>query len=151
MAQTTLSTSARNARVAIGTDGSTWTDISGSAQQCSPGDGKRLMGSAWTFDGDGAIIVAGKLDVQESKVKVIYTESALEGYAIAWAAFTAANSTLYARVDPLGSTTGNYRFTSNRGVITAMPAFGDMDASSGDVQTIEFSFSHGGWTKALVP
>lgn len=151
MAQTTTATTARNARCAIGTDGSSWTDVSGSTQQFSPGDGARLHGKAHTFDGNGPIITAGKLDEQESTASILYTETAGEAYAVAYAAFIGTNSILYARVDPLGSTTGNFRFTSSLGVITAMPAFGDMDASSGDPQMIEFSFTHGGWTKSTIP
>jgi hypothetical protein len=151
MAQTTAATSARNARVAISTDGSSWTDVSGSAGQFSPGDGSRMTGEAYTFDGDGPIIVAGKLEPQESTIHVIYTETAGEAFITLWTAFIAANSTLYGRVDPLGSTTGNYRFTTGKGVITAMPAFSEMDAGSGDVQTVEATFKHGGWTRSLVP
>lgn len=151
MAQTTTATSARNARIAISTDNVTYTDISGSTNQFSPGDGTRLTGTLHTFDGEGPIIVAGKLDSQESTFRIAYTETAGEAYALAQAAFAATNSTLYARVDPLGSTTGNFRFTSAKGVITAFPSFGDMDAGSGDVQAIEATFMHGGWTKSTVP
>jgi hypothetical protein len=74
MAQTTAATSARNAVVEVSADGSTWVNISGVANSCSPGDGSRMTGEANTFDGDGTIVVAGKLEAQESDLKIIYTE-----------------------------------------------------------------------------
>ncbi len=151
MAQTTLATSSRNAVVEISTDGSTWTDISGYAQSVSPGDGTRLTGTAHTFDGNGPIIVAGKLDAQESTVGIVYTEDTNGAYDRAKNAFDSTNSTLYLRVAPDGNTTGNFRFTSTKGVITQMPAFHELDASSGDVQMVEFTVQHGGWTKAAIP
>jgi len=151
MAQTTLATSSRNAVVEISTDGSTWTDISGYAQSVSPGDGTRLTGTAHTFDGNGPIIVAGKLDAQESTVGLIYTEDTGGAYDRAKGYFDGANSTCYLRVAPNGSASGNFRFTSTKGVITQFPAFHELDASSGDVQMIEFTVQHGGWTKAAIP
>lgn len=113
MAQTTASTSARNAVVEISSDGSTWVNISGVAQTVSPGDGTRMTGTANTFDGDGTIVVAGKLEAQESNIKIVYTEDGV-GYEILRGYFGSANSTCYLRVAPNGATTGNYRHTSAR-------------------------------------
>lgn len=151
MAQTTTAYTPRNARVALSTDGSSYTDVSGSTTAFSAGDGTRLIGSAHTLEGEGPIIGAGKLDVQTSSFTFLYTETAGEAYITAYNAFIAANSTLYARVDPLGSTTGNYRFTSSKGVLGTMPAFGEIDAGTGDLMTIEGEFTHGGWTKSTIP
>lgn len=151
MAQTTTSFSARNSVLEISTDGSSWTNISGSSQSVTAGDGTRLTGTAHTFDGDGPIIAAGKLDAQESTIAVLYTETSGEAYETARAAFAAASSTLYVRVTPLGATTGNFRHTSGKGVITAFPQFAEIDASSGDPMMIEFTVQHGGWTKSTVP
>ncbi len=151
MAQTSTAFSARNAVVYISTDGSSWTNISGSSQSVTAGDGTRLTGTAHTFDGDGPIIAAGKLDAQESTIAILYTETSGEAYETARAAFVAASSTLYVRVDPLGATTGNFRHTTGKGVITAFPQFAEIDASSGDPMMIEFTVQHGGWTKSTVP
>jgi hypothetical protein len=151
MAQTTLSTSSRNAVVEISSDGSTWNDISGYAQSVSPGDGTRLTGTAFTFDGNGPIITAGKLDAQESTIGIVYTEDTGGAYDRAKGYFDGASSTCYLRVAPNGNTTGNFRFTSTKGVITQFPAFHELDASSGDPQMIEFTVQHGGWTKAAIP
>lgn len=151
MAQTSTAFSARNAVVYISTDGSSWTNISGSSQSVTAGDGTRLTGTAHTFDGDGPIIAAGKLDAQESTIAILYTETSGEAYETARAAFVAASSTLYVRVDPLGATTGNFRHTTGKGVITAFPQFAEIDASSGDPMMIEFTVQHGGWTKSAVP
>ena len=151
MAQTTLAVSSRNAVVEASTDGTTWTDISGYAQSVSPGDGTRLTGTAHTFDGPGPIIVAGKLDAQESTVNIVYTEDTGGAYDRAKNAFDSSNSTLYLRVAPNGAVSGGFRFTSTKGVITKFPAFHDLDASSGDVQMVEFTVQHGGWTKAAIP
>jgi hypothetical protein len=150
MAQTTAATSARNAVVEISADGSSWTDISGVAQTVSPGDGTRLTGTAHTFTGDGPIIVAGKLDTQESTLKIIYTEDGV-GYNVLLGYFNSTNSTAYLRVAPNGSTTGNYRHTSAKGVVTKFPQFADLDADSGDVMAVEMTVMHGGWTKAAIP
>lgn len=150
MAQTTASTSARNAVVEISADGSAWTNISGVANSVSPGDGTRMTGEANTFDGDGTIVAAGKLEAQESNLKIIYTEDGV-GYEVLRGYFGSTNSTCYLRVAPNGATTGNYRHTSAKGVITKFPQFGDLDASSGDVQAIEMTVKHPGWTKAVVP
>ncbi len=151
MAQTTLATSSRNAVVEISTDGSVWTDISGYAQSVSPGDGSRLTGTAFTFDGAGPIITAGKLDAQESTVNILYTEDTNGAYDRCRTAFDSANSVLYLRVAPNGTTSGNYRHTTGKGVITQFPAFHDLDASSGDPQMIEFTVQHGGFTRAAIP
>ena len=150
MAQTTAAESARNAVIEISSDGSSWTNISGVANTCSPGDGSRMTGEANTFDGDGTIVVAGKLEAQESTLKIIYTEDGT-GYEVLRGYFNSANSTLYLRVSPRGSTSGYYRHTSAKGVITAFPQFADLDASSGDVMAIEMTVKHPGWTKAVIP
>ena len=150
MAQTANSTSARNAVVEVSPDGTTWTNISGVANTVSSGDGTRLTGEANTFDGDGTIVVAGKLEAQESNVKLIYTEDGV-GYEILRGYFGSTNSTCYLRVAPNGATTGNYRHTSAKGVITKFPQFPELDASSGDVQAIELTIKHPGWAKAVVP
>ena len=151
MAQTSTAFSARNAVVYISTDGSSWTNISGSSQSVTAGDGTRLTGTAHTFDGNGPIIVAGKLDAQESTVAITYTEDTNGAYDRAKGYFDGANSICYLRVAPNGSASGNFRFTSTKGVITQFPAFHELDASSGDVQMIEFTVQHGGWTKAAIP
>lgn len=150
MAQTTAATTARNAVVEISADGSSWTNISGVAQTVSAGDGSRMTGEAWTFDGDGPIIGAGKLETQESNLKIIYTEDGT-GYNVLLGYFNSANSTAYLRVAPNGSTTGNYRHTSGKGVITKFPNFAELDAGSGDIQAVEMTVKHGGWTKAAIP
>jgi hypothetical protein len=54
-------------------------------------------------------------------------------------------------VSPNGNTSGNYRHTSGKGVITQFPAFHELDASSGDPQMIEFTVKHGGFTRATIP
>ena len=150
MAQTTAATSARNAVVEISADGSSWTNISGVAQTVSSGDGTRMTGTANTFDGDGTIVVAGKLEAQESNLKIIYTEDGV-GYEVLRGYFASANSTAYLRVAPNGATTGNSRHTSAKGVITKFPQFADLDAGSGDVQAIEMAVMHPGWTKGVIP
>ena len=150
MAQTTAAASARNAVVEISADGSSWTNISGVAQTVSSGDGTRMTGTANTFDGDGTIVVAGKLEAQESNLKIIYTEDGV-GYEVLRGYFASANSTAYLRVAPNGATTGNYRHTSAKGVITKFPQFAELDAGSGDVQAIEMTVMHPGWTKGVIP
>lgn len=150
MAQTTAATSARNAVVEVAPDGATWVNISGVANTVSPGDGTRMTGEAHTFDGDTAIVVAGKKEPQESNLRIIYTEDGV-GYEVLRGYFESANSTTYLRVAPNGSTTGNYRHTSSKGVMTKFPYFPDLDASSADVNAIEMTVRHGGWTKAAIP
>lgn len=149
MAQTTAATSPRNAVVEVAPDGAAWVNISGVANTVSPGDGTRMTGTAHTFDGDTAIIVAGKKEPQESNLKIIYTEDGV-GYEVLRGYFETADSTAYLRVAPRGSTVGYYRHTSSKGVITKFPYFPDLDASSGDVNAVEMTVVHGGWTKAVI-
>jgi hypothetical protein len=87
-----------------------------------------MTGEANTFDGDGTIVVAGKLEAQESNLKIIYTEDGT-GYEMLRGYFGSTNSTCYLRVAPNGATTGNYRHTSAKGVITKFPQFAELDAS----------------------
>lgn len=150
MAQTTAAFSSRNTVVEVAPDGATWVNISGVANTVSPGDGTRMTGTAHTFEGDGPIIVAGKLEAQESNLKIIYTEDGV-GYEVLRGYFVSTNSTTYLRVAPGGAVTGGYRHTSGKGVMTKFPYFPDLDASSGDVNAIEMTVMHGGWVKAVIP
>jgi hypothetical protein len=152
MAQTTTSYSARNSVIEVSTDNASWTNISGSSNSITPGDGSRLVGSAHTFDGDGPVITVGKLDVQESTISILYTETAGEAYETARAVFASTtNNVLYVRSTPLGATTGNYRHTTGKGVISSFAQFADIEASSGDPMMLEFTVTHPGWTKSAVP
>ena len=80
MAQTVVGMSGVNALLQVSADGSTWTDISGSANQVSATEQTRMSGEAYTFEGDYAVVTAGKREPVELAVRVLYTEEAAESF-----------------------------------------------------------------------
>ena len=77
MPQTTGGLSAVNAQVEVSTNGSAWTDISGSSNKVEPSGGERQSGEAYTHDGDVAIITGGKREPIELTLSFVYTEMIL--------------------------------------------------------------------------
>lgn len=149
MAQTTGGTTARVSTVGISADGSSWTDISGYTNAVTGTDQDRTSGETYTFDGDKAIVGVGKREPVESTIKIVYTEGAGEAWKVLRAAFENATP-YYVRYTVKPATTGNSRFTSDAGYITNCP-YPEVDSTSGDPVTCEFTIRHPGWTEAAVP
>ena len=128
MAQTTGATSMRNCVVEYCTN-TAWTDVSGVANQVNPSGYERESGEAYTGASDDPVITLGKNSPVELEVMVVYTESSAEGFELL-RALKEAGTPLRIRWTPKGiGTTGNFKWTTGTGYLTAAPApggdFGD--------------------------
>jgi hypothetical protein len=149
MAQTTGALSAKNAVIEVSTNGSSWTDISGFANKVDPGDQTREVGDAYTFDGDTAIITAGKRKPLDLKCSVLYTEGASDPFETVRTAYEAGTA-LYLRFTPKAATTGNFRFTSDTGLVTKF-GYPPLEPEKGEPIVIDFTLETPKVTKALIP
>jgi hypothetical protein len=119
MAVTTTSMSAVDATVEVSADGSTWVDISGSANSIEPGDQPRMTGTAYVFQGDVALVASGKREPLEITVNALYTETAGETFETVRAWFEA-GTRCYFRYSPQGvGATGRAVYTASNDGTTA--------------------------------
>ena len=125
MTQSTGALSGVNAQIETSTDGAAWTDISGSSNKVEPGGGDRQSGESYTFDGDTALITAGKREPIEITLSFVYTEIALEAWLKAEAAYLAGTA-YYVRYSPGGGDSGDFLYTSTPGIITSF-AYPEVD------------------------
>jgi len=149
MAQTTTSVSNRSYIVEVSTDGSAWSDISGSSSAVEDMEQERESGEAYTQDGDTAIIQTGKRKPIEPKVKLVYTPTTGEGFELVRAAFEAGTA-LYLRVAPAGAATGKARFTSGAGWVTKF-TYPPLDTEDGKPIMVGFTMKVPSMTRALIP
>ena len=142
MAQTTTQTSAVDMKVEVSTDGSAWVDISGSANKVDIGPQDRAVGSAFTFDGDGAVLTYGKRQPVDVTVTAIYTETAsTEAFEVVRAYHeTTDGDTMYLRWTPIGevATAGHSIYSTGAAKLKSFQYPGG-DAGSGD--PILFTFT----------
>ncbi|MFA6204342.1 MAG: hypothetical protein WC710_14285 [Gallionella sp.] len=135
MAQTTAQVSAVDAKIEVSAAGSVWTDISGSANKVDLGAQDRAVGSAFTFDGDGALLTYGKRQPLDVTVTVIYTETATtEGFEFVRALHeTVDGATMYLRWTPIGEVAvgGRSQFSTGKGYIKSFQ-YPPVAADSGD-------------------
>ncbi|MFA4973452.1 MAG: hypothetical protein WC683_12610 [bacterium] len=131
MAQTTASYSGIATTVTLELN-----DISGSSNQVSSTEQRRGSGEGYTFDGDVAIIKAGKREPVEVTFRIIYTEEALEGWELAKAAFEAAGGTAVdiSWILEAGATT----WTITDGIITRLQ-YPQADPTDANPVMVEFS------------
>ncbi len=148
MAQTTAGVSGVTAYVAVSTNNSDWTDITGVANNIAFSGYDRQSGEAYTFTGDEAIVRFGKLSPTECTVTIVFSETITEGFGVLWGYHVAAGgTTLYVTYIPSGSaTTGYQQFTSDAGKITnLLPP--EAAAAPGDPLTTAFTFRTSGWAQ----
>jgi len=139
-----------NALLQVSADGTTWLNVSGSANQVSATEQARSSGEAYTFDGDYAIVTAGKREPVELAVRVLYTEEALEAWETVRAYFEAAGGTpLYFRYSPKGLATGRL-YACESAVVTRF-TYPPIDAADANPVACEigirmpaFTVYHGG-------
>lgn len=148
MAQTTGAVSCTDAKVEFSTNGSSWTDVSGSANSVDPGTQTRQNGETYTFQGDTAILTAGKREPLDVTVRAVYTETAGEAYATLRAAFEATGSVGYIRYSPRGGATGQDVYTSPAGIITDC-SYPMADATDADPKLMEFTVRVAYLTKSV--
>ena len=120
MAQTTSGMSGADISVGLSTDGTNFTDVSGFANSVEKDGGERVTGNAFTFDGDIAIIKAGKRDPITVTIRGVYTETASEFYDMVVDAYEA-GSDLYARWSPGGGDAGDLGYTTGAGIVKSAP------------------------------
>lgn len=139
MAQTTAQLSAVDAKVEVSTNGSTWVDISGSANKVDAGTQERSVGQAFTFDGDGALLTYGKRQPIEVAVTCIYTETAsTEAFEVVRALFETENgAAIYLRWQPVGTGTGKAIYSTGSAKLKSFQ-YPPIEAESADPVLFEF-------------
>lgn len=118
MAQTTTAQSAVAGLVEVSTNGSSWTDISGTITSIDPGEQAKNVGEEYTLSGDYAVLGDGKFQPAEVTGKGLWTPTAGEAFAAVQAAWTA-KGPFYLRWSPQGGASGTKRYTTDKGYLTS--------------------------------
>jgi hypothetical protein len=111
MPQTTTADNAVNAIVEVSTNGTTWTNISGTANKVEVAPMTVQSGMAHTLEGGYPIVRVGKYEPTEITLTLVYTETASEGYALLHAQRDLPGRPWYFRYTPFGYD-GNWRYKS---------------------------------------
>jgi len=130
MAQTTNGFSFTDCKVEYSTNGSDYTDLSGTASVVEGGDQPRISGEGYTFDGDTALVTYGKREPMELTFGYVHTEGTAEAWELLRPLFEG-GSTCYFRWSPKGGNTDDFQYTTDAGQIIRFP-YPVGDASSGD-------------------
>lgn len=139
MTQVTDAMSGVAGYVAVSTDGSNFTDISGYANYVEPDPQARTSGETYTFDGDTGIVTFGKREPVEIMVRIVYSEGASSPYdTLKTQHETAGGGRLQVRWAPKGNTAGNQQFTSGTDSKISEFPYPAPDATSGDPVLLEF-------------
>lgn len=139
MAQTVVAMSGVNALVYLSDDGSTWTNVSGSANQVAATEQRRASGEGYTFDGDTAILKAGKREPLEVTVRALYTESATESFEVVKELFeTVGGGPCWVKWMPSGTATAR-AYDCASAVVTRF-TYPPADATDPNPVAVEFSF-----------
>lgn len=133
-----------DALIEVSTDGTTWTNISGSSNKIEAPVQTADTGEVATLEGAFKIPTVGKWNPMELAVTVLYTENAAsEAYAILQAQYALPGHPLYIRWTP-GGYNGEDRFYSatptgvkTAGRITEMP-FPGADAETAGATLLTF-------------
>lgn len=145
MAQTTGGISPAGFTVDVSTDGSSWTEVSGTAATVEVDGGDIRVGSQHTAEGSQAVVVtSNKQEPITLKIKAMYTEVTGEAWKVVDAIYRSDDKRLYARYSPKGGNDGDLRFvTAANGVaapaalVSCLPPDGDVDDE--DPAMFEFS------------
>lgn len=151
--QTTGAISAVDAELEVSADGSTWVDISGSANKVEVPEQKRATGVAYTFTGDVGIVTPGKREPVEATISGLYTEQNAELFETIRPWFQS-GSRVYFRYSPKGiGATGRTVFTASNdgstagGVIISALKYPDLDAGSADPVPAMFKLMVPAWVR----
>jgi len=148
MAQTTGGMSASNMYVGYSTNGTAWTECSGSANSVEVSGGERQSGEAFTFDGNTPIVKYGKLGYLTVTVRGIYTPDADEIAAVAKTAYEA-GSAFYIRWSPGGGDAGDLGYTTSAGTVIN-PVYPGGAADTPDPIMVEVVLHVGSITQAAI-
>lgn len=148
MAQTTGQTTFVDAYIAMSTNGSAWTDISGLANELTVEGGSRQSGEVYTAEGDTPIIGAGKREPLNVKVKIVYTESGADAFEIMRAQYeTAGGGPVYIKWSPKGNDPTEFVYTTTAGVLVDFGYPGG-PVEPGDPLTVEMGVKVAAITKS---
>jgi len=146
MAQTTTAIPRSNYQIEVSTNGSSWTDISGSSNQVNPSGGDQMYGEQHTADGNAPTVVAThKTGAITITCNILYTETSGEAFQTVWARYEGAAKTIYFRYTPDGGDSGDERYTATNdaGTAVACPIINCLppvvDAGSGDPAMASFT------------
>lgn len=146
MPQTTGAFSPANFQIEVSLNGSSWTDISGSANSVSRDGGDQMTGTQFTANGDVPVVVnSNKRDAVTLTISIIYTEVPGEAFQTVYDRYIGADKTIYLRYAPKGSTVSNKRYVCANSAGTAIPVPiisclpPETDSASGDPALTEFS------------
>jgi hypothetical protein len=148
MTQTTGGITLRATKVEISTDNSNWTNISGEFNSIENSGGEVGTGEVYTADGDYPIVGIGKIAMMESKIKVVYVETAGSAWNAFWSAYKNGTN-IYVRYSPQGGNSGNLLFTSGKGYVTT-PVLPAGEVSDGTPVMVELTFKHPGFTPTTI-
>ena len=141
--------SAVDVALEVSTDGATYTDISGEGNTIEPGEQTRMVGSAFSFDCDTAIITSGKREELEVAVNVIYTEETGEAFDLLELAFVA-NDNVWLRWYPQGKLNPNYQFDVVKGILSSFQS-PQIDAGSADPLLAAFTVTANEIVRSVTP
>ena len=156
MAQTTAGIPVSGFKVEVSTNGSVWTDISGSAATVTVEGGDNKVGTQFTADGEEAIVVgANKVEPRTVTVRSIYTETSGEAFDKVWTQYDGAEKSIYLRWSPRGGSAGDFQYScAVGGAAAAVPIVSctlpEQDAGAEDVALFEFSVMTPGLLKSTV-
>lgn len=146
MAQTTGSKAKSSFKAEVSLNGSSWTDISGSATQVTPSGGDQMTGVTHVASDSAPIVTNGnKVDAITLEVNIVYTEVTGEAYQIVADRYNGADKTVYFRYSPKGGAVGQKRFScaNDANQVIAVPIVNciapEGDANSGDPLTTSFT------------
>lgn len=156
MAQTTAAISQSGFKVEVSTDGSSWTDVSGSVATVTVDGGDVAVAVQHTAEGDEALVVSGgKQEPRTITCKAVYTENATEAFVKVWTQYISTDKRIYMRWSPAGGQTGEFRYAAAVGGVAAkVPVVScslpELDAGGEDVALFEFSVMAPGILKETV-
>lgn len=148
MAQTSDGLSMVDCKVEYSTNGTTYNDISGFSGSVEGTEQTRQTGVVYTFDGDVAIIRAGKREPLELTFNIVYTEGTGDPWELLRPYFEA-GSAVYFRYSPKGGDATEFQFTSGAGYIISFPYPGGT-SEGGDPVMQAWTFQTPQVTKAVV-
>lgn len=119
--------------VAFSADGSTWVDVSGTANSVQVSGGERVTGAAYTFAGDTPILKRGKKGPITITCRAVYDENATNAFQKALTSYdTAGGGDFYVRWSPGGGDAGDFGYTSSVGTVKSCVYPSADVAASGD-------------------
>lgn len=153
MAQTVDATSTVDADIEVSLLGTTWVNISGSANEVQIPEQKRMTGTSYTFDGDLGIVTQGKREPTEATINALYTEISGEAFETVRPWFQS-GSKIFFRYSPKGfGAIGRAVYTaSNDGatagaVVISSFKYPDLTAKTADPVAASFKLMVPGWVR----